>query len=166
VLSIYQIDSTLSTEGNAMSGDFEFEYGTWSVHHRRLLDRLAGCATWEEFDGTSTCAPILGGVGNLEEMSMPSTGTIGMALRLFDQTTRRWSIYWSTNLTGQLEPPVVGRFDRGVGVFEGDDQLRGEPIRVRFVWDEITASSARWTQSFRRVHDPDWEANWVMTFNR
>lgn len=149
-----------------MAGDFDFEYGTWSVHHRRLLDRLAGCLAWEEFDGTASCAPILGGVGNIEEASMPSTGTIGMALRLFDQTTRLWSIYWSTSLTGQLEPPVVGRFEDGVGVFEGDDEFRGEPIRVRFVWDEITPDSARWTQSFRRVHDSEWEANWVMIFNR
>ena len=44
--------------------------------------------------------------------------------------------------------------------------LRGEPVRVKFVWDEITADSARWTQSFRRPHDPDWEVNWVMTFSR
>ena len=119
-----------------MAGDFDFEYGIWSVQHRRLLDRLAGCLAWEEFDGTASCAPILGGVGNIEEASMPSTGTIGMALRLFDQTTRLWSIYWSTSLTGQLEPPVVGRFEDGVGVFEGDDEFRGEPIRVRFVWDQ------------------------------
>ena len=149
-----------------MPGDFEFEYGSWSVRHRRLLDRLAGCADWEEFDGTATCAPILGGVGNLEEATMPSIGVIGMALRLFDQATRSWSIYWSTDRTGRLELPVVGRFVDGVGVFEGDDELRGEPIRVRFVWDEITADSARWTQSFRRADEADWEVNWVMTFTR
>lgn len=148
-----------------MSGDFDFEYGHWSVHHRRLLDRLAGCETWEEFDATATCVPILGGVGNLEEMFMPS-GSIGMALRLLDHTTLSWSIYWSTNLTGRLEPPVVGKYTDGVGVFEGDDELRGEPIKVRFVWDEITPNSARWTQSFRRVHDAAWETNWVMTFHR
>lgn len=149
-----------------MSDDFEFEYGTWSVHHRRLLDRLAGCDDWEEFDGTATCAPILGGVGNLEQAAMPTIGALGIALRLFDQTTHTWSIHWASNRTGRLEPPVVGRFEHGVGVFEGDDELRGEPIRVKFVWDEITADSARWTQSFRRPHDADWEVNWVMTFSR
>ena len=149
-----------------MSEDFEFEYGSWTVRHRRLVERLAGCETWEEFDGTTTCAPILGGVGNLEQASMPSSGAKGIALRLFDQTTHLWSIYWSSNLTGRLEPPVVGQFTDGVGVFEGNDELRGEPIRVRFVWDEITADSARWTQSFCRLHDLSWEANWVMTFTR
>jgi hypothetical protein len=149
-----------------MAGDFEFEYGTWAVHHMRLRERLAGCDDWEEFDGTSTCRPILGGVGNLEEVSMPTTGAIGMALRLFDQASHRWSIYWSTDRTGRLEPPVHGRFEDGVGVFEGDDELRGEPIEVRFVWDEITSDTARWTQSFRRPHDTEWEANWVMTLTR
>lgn len=153
-----------------MNGHFDFEYGHWSVRHRRLRDRLAGCVTWEEFDATATCAPVLGGVGNIEEMFMPSIGAIGMALRLFDQATGRWSIYWSTDTTGRLEPPVVGTFHGGVGTFEGDDELRGEPIRVRFVWDEIAPDSARWTQSFRRAtvtdHDAVWETNWVMTFSR
>lgn len=149
-----------------MSDDFNFEFGTWRVHHRRLVDRLVGSDQWEEFDGTATCAPILGGVGNLEEASMPAIGALGIALRLFDQQTRQWSIYWSTNLTGRLEPPVVGSFENGVGTFEGDDEFRGEPIRVRFVWDEITPNSARWSQSFRRPADADWEVNWVMQFSR
>jgi hypothetical protein len=149
-----------------MSTDFDFEHGTWSVRHERLTERLAGCATWERFDGATTCRPILGGIGNLEEVSMPSIRTIGMALRLFDPTTRLWSIHWSTDRTGRLEPPVLGRFENGVGVFEGDDELRGDPIRVRFVWDRITPTTARWTQSFRWANESDWEANWVMTLAR
>lgn len=146
--------------------DFAFEYGSWSVRHRRLLHRLVGGTEWEEFDGTTSCAPILGGVGNLEQVAMPAIGTYGMALRLFDQATHEWSIYWSSSATGRLEPPVVGRFVDGVGRFEGDDDWYGEPIRVRFVWESIDPDTARWTQAFRRLDDERWEDNWVMDFTR
>jgi hypothetical protein len=149
-----------------MSGDFEFEYGTWSVRHRRLVDRLAGCDEWEHFEGTTICAPILDGVGNFEQVWMPSIDMVGMALRLFDRTTREWSIHWSSNRTGRLEPPVVGRFVNGIGTFEADEDFNGQPIRVRFVWDEISSDRARWTQSFRRDGDTDWEDNWVMDLTR
>ena len=149
-----------------MSGDFDFEYGTWSVQHRRRVERLAACDEWEHFEGTTICAPILGGVGNFEQVWMPSVDTIGMALRLFDESTQEWSIYWSSNRTGRLEPPVVGRFVNGVGTFEADEEFNGEPIHVRFIWDEISSDRARWTQSFRQEGGFDWEDNWVMDFTR
>ena len=151
--------------------DFDFEFGSWTVRHRRRLDRLAGRDEWEQFDGTTTCAPILGGIGNLEQVSMPTIGALGMALRLFDQETQVWSIYWSSNHTGRLEPPVRGRFVDGVGIFEGDDEWNGHPIRVRFVWESIDPDTARWTQSFRSLdaggpNGGEWEVNWVMEFSR
>jgi hypothetical protein len=64
-----------------------------------------------------------------------------MSVRVFNPATNLWSIYWVTNegggidaASGWLEPPVVGRFDGDEGVFEGDDQFEGRPIRVRFRW--------------------------------
>lgn len=149
-----------------MSTDFDFEYGTWSVRHRRLIDRLAGCGEWEEFDGTTICAPIIGGVGNFEQVWMPSIDTIGMALRLFDASTGLWSIYWSSNRTGRLEPPVVGCFVDSVGTFEADDDFNGKPIRVRFIWENISGDRARWTQAFRPEGGVEWEDNWTMDFTR
>lgn len=149
-----------------MSVDFDFEYGTWAVQHQRLTDRLVGSTAWEHFEGTTICAPILGGVGNFEQVWMPSTGTVGMALRLFDQDTHEWAIHWASSATGRLEPPVVGRFVDGVGTFEADEIWEGAPIRVRFVWDEISETKARWTQAFRRPGDLEWETNWIMELNR
>jgi hypothetical protein len=53
-----------------------------------------------------------------------------------------------------------------VGEFFADDQLEGKPIRVRFVWSDITANSARWQQAFSDDAGTTWETNWVMDFER
>ena len=58
------------------------------------------------------------------------------------------------------------RFDNGVGTFFADDNLEGRPIRVRFLWSDITPSSARWQQAFSEDGGATWETNWVMDFER
>ncbi len=146
--------------------DFEFLYGTWDVRHRRLRERLVQSTEWDEFLGTNVCAPILGGVGNFEQAWMPALGIIGSALRLFDSDAALWSIHWSSSATGRLDPPVRGIFADGVGVFVGEDQLRGAPIRVRLTWDLIAERSARWSQAFAPLDSTDWETNWVMEFTK
>ena len=45
------------------------------------------------------------------------------------------------------------------------EQLAGLDVQVRFVWSDITATSARWRQAFR-VADGDWDENWEMSFTR
>jgi hypothetical protein len=74
-------------------------------------------------------------------------GFVGMSLRLYSPHTRKWSIYWVNNQKGVLEPPVVGSFSNGVGVFEGHDELDGRPIAVRFTWSSITPTGVRWEQA-------------------
>jgi hypothetical protein len=61
---------------------------------------------------------------------------------------------------------VHGRFERGVGTFLGDDTHAGRPIRVRFVWSQITARSARWEQAFSADGGESWEMNWWNTLER
>ncbi|MEU6202707.1 hypothetical protein ABZ814_03840 [Micromonospora musae] len=63
-------------------------------------------------------------------------------------------------------PPLVGRFVDGVGTFYADDVDEGRPIRCRFIWSEITATSARWEQAFSIDDGRTWETNWIMEFTR
>jgi hypothetical protein len=93
-------------------------------------------------------------------------GFVGMSLRLYNPHTRKWSIYWANNQKGVLEPPVVGSFSNGVGVFEGHDELDGRPIIVRFTWSNITATGARWEQEFSPDEGRTWEKNWIMVMTR
>jgi hypothetical protein len=73
----------------------------------------------------------------------------GMTLRLFDPNERVWRIWWtSSRYPGRLDPPVVGRFTDGVGLFYADDELDGKPIKVRFEWTDTTTDCPKWNQAF------------------
>jgi len=149
--------------------DFDFFVGHWKVRHRRLKERLLGCEDWESFEGSCHMWPLLGGHGNIDDnvLELPSGAYRAASLRTFNATTRQWMIWWVDGRNPQqLEPPVVGGFADGVGEFQSDDQLRGQPIRVRYLWTDITASSARWAQAFSADGGQTWETNWVMDFER
>src|SRR5262245_58172674 len=133
--------------------DFDFIYGNWRVHNRRMINVADPAnAHWVEFEATGGAGPVLGGLGNMDAFSVasvpPGGGAFeGMSLRLFDPQTRLWRIWWSsTGRPGHLKPPLQGRFTNGVGRFEADDTLGDRPIRVRFDWLDISQTSARWQQ--------------------
>ena len=146
--------------------DFDFLYGEWTVANRRLRNLFVGSDDWYEFPATSWARPLLGGVGNVDEMRCPSEGWSGATIRVQDQESGEWSIYWVNSSSGRLFPPVVGTFAHGRGDFYGDDLYDGEPIRAHFIWSDITSGSARWQQEFSRDGGQTWECNWVMEFTR
>lgn len=149
--------------------DFDFLHGHWLVRNRRLRERLVGCNDWDAFEGVQVCRPILGGFGNEDELVTDAFGErrfIGMTIRLFDPRAREWSIYWVDNRSVQLQPPVRGRFDGGVGTFHGRDAHRGTPVLARFVWTVASPDRARWEQAFSTDEGATWETNWIMEFER
>lgn len=149
------------------ASDFDFLHGSWHVVNERLTSRLTGSHEWEHFDALGVCEPILQGLGNADRMSTEWTGGFeGFALRLFDQATGCWSIYWADSTGARLGPPVVGAFAHGIGEFYGHDQEQGRDVLVRFRWQDITPASARWEQAFSLDEGETWETNWVMRFNR
>ena len=156
-------------ERNDGAHDFDFYFGRWRVHNERLRERLAGSTDWQHFDAIQECRPILGGIGNIDEFvtdEFEPTLYLGMTLRLFDRSLRQWRIYWASNRSGVLEPPVMGRFVDGVGRFEGDDTHNGIPVRVRFIWSGIGPGTAQWEQAFSADGGRTWEPNWRMRMTR
>ena len=146
--------------------DFDFFFGAWNVHNRRLVERLTGSDEWEEFAATVVARPLLDGAGNEDEFRTDyAGGFVGMSFRFFDPERRRWSIYWAdSRRTGVLDPPVFGAFAGDVGIFEGDDTHEGRPIRVRFTWSGVTTPTPRWEQAFSVDGGTTWETNWIMEF--
>ena len=151
------------------SRDFDFLFGSWSVRHRRLKERLSNCSDWEEFGGTSATRPILNGSGNIEDnfIDLPDGAYRAAAVRSFDAKLGNWAIWWldERNPHG-LDVPVIGAFKDGVGSFYADDTLRDHPIKVRFVWSRIEALSCQWEQAFSGDAGRSWETNWIMQFAR
>jgi hypothetical protein len=162
-----QTDPAQSTEQDGRA-DFDFWMGDWKAHHRRLRARLKGSTAWEEFEGTSVARKLLGGIGNIDEnvMQRASGPLEGVTLRLFDPTTRQWSIYWADSVSGILQPPMIGRFENGRGEFYAQETFEGRSIFSRFIWSQITPTSCRWEQAFSADGGKTWETNWEMEFTR
>ncbi len=150
--------------------DFDFLFGDWRVHHRRLKDRLVGDHAWITFDGSCSARPLMDGRGNVDDnmLDMPSGAYRAIGLRSYDAKTAQWAIWWLDGRSphADLDPPVKGRFENGIGTFYADDTLRGKPIRVRFTWSKITSTSAHWEQAFSADAGKTWEVNWTMEFER
>jgi hypothetical protein len=171
-----------SVEGTFMGGvaapvehdgqhDFDFLTGTWKFHLRKLVNPLSGSATWQEYDGTINARPILGGKANTDEVTAvgPAGRIEGLTLRMYDTKSRQWSIYWGNIKDGSLGIPViatVGSFRDGRGEFNDQEIINGRAIFVRYVWFDITPSSAKFEQSFSADGGKTWEVNWATTQTR
>ena len=91
-----------------------------------------------------------------------------LALRSYDPKTSQWSIWWLDGRSphGDLDPPVQGRFENGVGTFHGNTTIDGRATRIRFVWSQTTAASPRWEQAYSYDGGKTWETNWLMEVQR
>lgn len=152
--------------------DFDFLAGTWKVHNRKLADMAdPECDRWVEFDGIQWMCQTLGGLGNVDNLSIPvmpdGRSYEGMSLRLFDVEAGVWKIWWASDRApGHLDPPVSGRWEDGHGVFWGGDVVGGKDVRVRFDWRVFDADTARWEQAFSFDEGATWVHNWRMSFTR
>jgi len=149
-------------------GDFSFQDGHWTVHHRKLRKRLAGSDDWSTFTGTTTAGPLMAGMAGYEDnfLDDPAGPYHAEGLRRFDPKTGLWSIWWWDGRFADIDPPVTGRFENGVGTFFGESVLDGKPIRVRYVWDMPARGAPRWQQAFSADRGASWETNWIMEFRR
>ena len=157
--------SLLAADDLSGAHDFDFEHGSWNVHHR--LKRPTG--EWYEMDGTSRTWPTLGGRGNVEDnlFHRPTGDTRGEAVRAYDPATATWAIWWidSRFPHNPLDPPMIGKFVNGIGTFYADGPINGKPARTRFLWTHAE-DTARWEQAFSFDGGKTWDTNWIMEFKR
>jgi hypothetical protein len=87
-------------------------------------------------------------------------------MRSYFPKAKTWSIWWLDGRSPtQLDTPVVGSFQDGVGLFFADDVLNGQPIKVRFTWTAVPGQDPRWEQAFSNDAGKTWETNWTMRSN-
>ncbi len=153
------------------SHDFDFLIGDWKAHVRRLPDRLNNSNFWVEYDGISNHHKVLDSNANFEEFNVTSTDKKlhikAQTLRLYNPTTRQWSIYLVDLDNGTLDtPPVVGAFTGKRGEFFHQETLKGRTILVRYVWLDLSPNSARMEQSYSPDGGKTWEVNWICELSR
>jgi len=148
--------------------DFDFEIGTWKIHLKRLLHPLTGSTTWTEFDGTSITRKLWNGRANIEQFETTGAGNHieGLTLRLYNSESHQWSIYWAASKDGVLGIPTIGEFKNGQGEFYDQEPYSGRAILVRYIWSQITPTSAHFEQSFSDNGGKTWEVNWITDQNR
>lgn len=162
-----RIDATVtSSESNH---DFDFQIGSWHVELDRLAQRLAGSHDWRTYTGSLVLRRLWNGRANVGELDVRrgADRIEYIMLRTYNPQTGQWSDY-SVTLAGAsvLFPPAVGRFRNGRGELYDREPYAGKSIDVRYVFDDITARSCRFVQSFSADNGKTWEPNAVALFTR
>lgn len=148
--------------------DFDFLVGNWKLKNRKLSSRLTDSKDWVAYESRVEMHQILDGMGNIDKYTelVPGKTYEGVALRLFNPSTKLWSIYWADGNSGALDPPVVGSFTDGIGHFFGRDKYKGRPIIVVFRWDARNVEFPIWSQAFSVDEGKTWEWNSINVSER
>ncbi len=149
--------------------DFDFLVGSWQVRNRRLKQRLAGSTQWEEFDNTLTNRSVLGGFGNVTDLTYNAPAGIhrGVSLRAYDRDSKQWlNWYMDGRDPSRIDPPLRGSFLDGSATLIGDAVFEGKPIKERSQWSRITPTSAHWEQAWSADGGATWETNWISELTR
>jgi hypothetical protein len=188
--SLTALAQTSSSQGIAKSAtavepagihDFDFLYGKWRMPNHMLTKRLAGSHEWADFVSCDEASPLPGEVGDIDYFKASYwKDFVGVTVRTYDSNTGLWRIYWVDNRfsAGVIQPPVVGKFQGNVGIFEGPDTYKGIPVVVRYTWTLNPAPAAtapqwekvlnpkgapvaaKWEQAFSTDGGKTWETNW------
>ena len=148
--------------------DFDFNFGVWKTHIRRLQKPLTGSHAWTEYDGTSEVSKAWGGRASILELEAngPAGHIEGVGLRLFNPQSHQWSLNWANGSDAVMTTPMVGRFVHGEGQFYDQEEFNGRVIMTRNGFSDITPNSSRFEQAFSDDAGRTWETNWIMTFTR
>lgn len=145
-------------------GDFDFLAGEWAIRHLRLKDGTQN--DWQRFDSGATVHRVLGGMGSIEELRRADGGFMGMGVRVWQPEQKKWADHWTSAGNGVVNPPQLGEFIDGEGLFLSEELVDGVKWLYRSIWDRITPQSCRWHQSSSNDAGKSWRWNWWMEWTR
>ena len=152
-------------QGSEHDGQHDFDplVGSWKYHLKRRAQRLAGSNEWVNFGGTGLCRHLWDGRAELEEarFESPSGNIEGLVVRLYNPQTHQWSLYWGNSKNGIIDPPQVGEFKDGRGLFYAQDKPEGRTVLVRFDWTKLNTNSPHFEQAYSDDGGTTWEVNWI-----
>lgn len=145
-------------------GDFDFLAGEWRIRHLRLKDGTAD--EWVRFDSGATVHRVLGGMGSIEELRKADGNFMGMGVRMWLPEKGQWADHWTSAGNGVVNPPQLGSFIDGEGIFISEEDVDGVRNLYRGVWDRIAPGRCRWHQSTSVDGGKSWAWNWWMEWTR
>ena len=162
-------DLIITGSQTSSNHDFDFLVGKWKMKNKHLNARLVHCKEYTEFESDVEASSGLQGMGSFDIVRRRlDNGTVyeGRTIRTFDPTTRLWRLYWVDSQGGPIDPPVIGSFTNGVGLFFARDYQVGRPVIVVFRWDVTNPKQPLWSQAFSDDNGKTWEWNFTNTSYR
>lgn len=159
-------DLVITASPTSSNKDFDFLIGKWVMKNKHLNARLANCKEYTAFESSVENQAGLEGMGNFDivRRQLPD-GTVyeGRTIRTFDPKTRLWRLYWMDSNGGPIDPPQIGSFENGVGLFFTKDYQVGRPVIIVFRWDKTNPDKPVWGQAFSDDNGKTWEWNYLNT---
>jgi hypothetical protein len=148
--------------------DFDFNFGVWKTHIKRLLHPLSGSTESIELNGTVTVRKVWDGRAQLEEIEVdgPKGHWEGLTLFLYNPASHQWSQTFINSAMGTISGSLVGEFKDGRGELYSQDTLGGRSILVRGVWSDITPTSHHYEESYSDDGGKTWEAVFAANLSR
>jgi hypothetical protein len=148
--------------------DFDFNFGVWHTHIRRILDPLSGSADSIELNGTVTVRKIWDGRAQLEEIEAdgPKGHWEGLTLFLYNPQSHQWSQSYLNSKMAAFSPPLVGSFNAGRGELFAQDTFHDKSILVRGTWSDITPDSHHFEEAYSEDGGRTWAPAFVAQLTR
>jgi len=144
------------------SHDFDFDFGSWKTHSSRLAHPLTGAKEWVETDGLTRVTPVWSGKASLVEFKIEGAedSDDALALRVYNPTTKQWSINFATLKGGMLgDVPGIGEAHNGRIDFYDQRRVNGKATLARLsIWGS-GADTVQSERAFSADGGKTWEVN-------
>ena len=148
--------------------DFDFNFGVWKTHIKRIPNPWSGSSNSIELNGTVTVRKVWDGRAQLEEIEAdgPNGHWEGLTLFLYNPEAHQWSQTFADSKTGVLTLPLIGAFKDGRGELFSQETRDGRSILVRAVWSDITPNSHHFEESFSDDGGKTWAPAFIASLTR
>lgn len=148
--------------------DFDFNFGTWKTHIKRIFNPLSGSTRSIELNGTVTVSKVWDGRAQLEEIEAqgPDGPWEGLTLFVYNPQAHQWTQSFVNSKSGMLTIPLIGSFKDGRGELYSSDTFDGRTILVRGVWSDIKPDSHRYEESYSNDGGRSWAPAFSATLTR
>ncbi len=137
---------------DAARGQFDFWVGDWIL-------------SWEGGTGRNRIRAVLDGAVILEEFSAdPPEELRGMSVSTVSSETGDWRQTWVDNTSGYLD--FRGGMRDGEMILEREGLAKGETIRQRMVWTDITSGALTWRWERSDDQGATWRTLWLISYRR